>query len=417
LSALADGVEIADQPSLADEFRAWLADNWDPELSLLEWRDLLFENRWACPEWPDTAFGRGLGGAEAAALKNVLDEFGAVGPPPGAGMHLAAPTLLKHATPELLQRVLPGIATGRDTWCQLFSEPGSGSDLAGLTTSAVRDGDEWVVNGQKLWTTSADHATYAMLLARTDRQAPKHQGISYIVLPMEQEGITCRPVRQMNGYASFFEVFITDARAPVANTVGPVNGGWAVARTTLAHERGLGAMRRLPKSLPRGSRIASEAAAEAKQLLGAYKWYPQRAGRVDLLGDRTAGASDPVRHVVVDALARQKMAAWTYERGRVARGLGRPPGPESSLMKLLGTDLARRCAHAHSLLSGASAMLVESDDPLDRIIAEVILSVPAGSIAGGTDEVQKNLVAEKVLGLPRDVADGAASRMANGEST
>ena len=172
-------------------------------------------------------------------------------------MALAAPTILAHGSDELKRLLLAGIVTGEDTWCQLFSEPGSGSDLAGLTTSAYLDGDEWVVNGQKLWSTSAHHADHGMLLARTDWDVPKHAGISWFALPMHQPGVEARPLRQMNGHASFNEVFLTDARVPVDHVVGRPGDGWTVARTTLAHERGLRVdatrpLRGRPRSRPCG---------------------------------------------------------------------------------------------------------------------------------------------------------------------
>ena len=212
------------------EVRAWLDANWDADRHLVEWRRLLADAGWAVPSWPKRWHGREL---PAWADKLVADELrraGAVGTPLGAGMSLAAPTIMTHGSDELRTRILRPTITGEVTWTQLFSEPGAGSDLAGLTTTARRDGDDFVVNGQKVWNTSAHHADFGMLLARTDWEVPKHQGISYFVLPMDQPGVVVRPILQMNRHSSFNEVFLTDARIPAANLVGALGDGWRVAR-------------------------------------------------------------------------------------------------------------------------------------------------------------------------------------------
>src|SRR5947208_11615065 len=223
--------------STRDEVRSWVRDHWDPELSLREWRELLVDSGWACPSWPTEWLGRGLPSEADAIVEDELAAAGAVGTPMGVGMGLAAPTVLAHGSDDLKARLLRPLVTGEHTWCQLFSEPGSGSDLAGLTTRADRDGDEFIVSGQKVWNTSAHHADYGLLVARTDWDAPKHKGITYFVLPMRQPGVEVRPLRQMNGHASFNEVFLDGARIPADHVVGEVGGGWAVALTTLSHER------------------------------------------------------------------------------------------------------------------------------------------------------------------------------------
>jgi alkylation response protein AidB-like acyl-CoA dehydrogenase len=216
---------------------AWLQDAWDPELSLAEWRTRLAQSGWAAPTWPGRLGGRSLAASAASIVTPTLAEFGAVGPPEGPGMSLAAPTLLEHGSRELQARFLPPTVAGQITWCQLFSEPGAGSDLAGLTTKAELAGSEWHVSGQKVWNTSAHHADYGLLLARTDPDVPKHHGLTYFVLPMRQPGVEVRPLRQANGHASFNEVFLDQARIPASLVIGTVDGGWRVALTTLAHER------------------------------------------------------------------------------------------------------------------------------------------------------------------------------------
>jgi alkylation response protein AidB-like acyl-CoA dehydrogenase len=385
--------------------RAWLQANWDPDLSLVEWRRRLVSARWAVPSWPAAWHGRGWPVWSDEAVSTELAVQGVVGLPLGSAMGLVAPTLLAHGSDDLLERFLLPILTGQERWCQLFSEPGSGSDLAGLTTRAELDGDEWVVNGQKVWNTSAHHADFGMLLVRTDWDAPKHRGITYLVLPMHQPGVLVRPLRQMNGYASFNEVFLTDARVPRRYLVGQVNEGWRVAQTTLAHERRFGALSARHFD-PSPRRAYEEARAEADEHFKPYVWYPQRAGRADLLVGRaeaTGQRQDPnVRQAIAGVVAMQRASGWTAERARVARAAGGPPGPEGSLGKLASSQLARAAATAHSRIGGSSAMLAGTDAPLEGTVTEVLVSVPGQSIAGGTDEIQRNILGERVLGLPRE---------------
>ena len=392
-----------------EEVQRWIEAHWDPALELSAWRHDLHAAGWACPTWPTEWSGRGLPAWADDLVKEVLEATGAVGTPLGSGMFLAAPTILAHGSSALKRRLLPRIVTGADSWCQLFSEPGSGSDLAGLTTTAVRDGEVFVVNGQKVWSTSAHHADLGMLLARTDWDAPKHKGISWMVLPMHQPGVEARPLRQMNGYASFNEVFLSDAVVPVDNVVGRLGEGWPIALTTLAHERGFGSVRR--KTFESEGRAIEEAEAEAEAYFATYSWYPQRAGRVDLIAQHaraTGRNGDPVsRQAIARLTALQRAHQWTAERARLSRALGRPPGAEGSIGKLGLSEVARAAVRTHTLLVGPSGMLVGPDAPFDGLIAEVLESVPAQSIAGGTDEIQRNIVAERVLGLPKEPGIGS----------
>ncbi len=396
-----------DEDDVRGEVGEWIADAWDPERPLLEWRRLLAASGWAVPSWPRRWHGRGLPSWADRVVADELRAAGAVGTPLGSGMSLAAPTILEHGPDELRERVLGPTITGELTWCQLFSEPGAGSDLAGLSTTAMRDGDDWVVNGQKVWNTSAHHADVAMLVARTDWDVPKHQGISYFVLPMHQDGVEVRPIVQMNRHASFNEVFLTDARIPASNLVGAAGDGWRIARTTLMHERTFATMRR-PAFPTAGGRAIDEAAAEAEEHFATYAWYPQRAGRPDLVIDRArrrAVADDAlVRQQIADLLAFRSASEWTAARAQAARRLGRPPGPEGSLGKLAASEVARRSSRVHTRIAGAAGMLSDGDDPDDSIVAEVLVSTPAQSIAGGTDEIQHNIVGENVLGLAREPA-------------
>jgi alkylation response protein AidB-like acyl-CoA dehydrogenase len=389
---------------IASAVRAWLETAWDPERPLVEWRRLLVDAGWAAPSWPADRHGRGLPAWADEVVADELRNAGAVGTPVGVAMWLAAPTLLAHGDADLLDRLLRPILTGETSWCQLFSEPGAGSDLAGLTTTAVRDGDEWIVNGQKVWTTSAHHADMAMLLARTDWGVPKHKGLTYFALPMHQASIEVRPLKQMTGHASLNEVFFTDARVPDANVVGAVGDGWRVALTTLAHERRFGAVLAGTSAPAPSGRAAREAAAETAEHTKTYRWYPQRAGRPDLLAERCvgAGAGAIERDEVARVLSRARASQWTAARAQAARALGRAPGAEGSLGKLAASHVAREASRAHSLIAGATGMLAGTDPAGDPIVAEVLVSVPAQSIAGGTDEIQRNIIGEKVLGLPRE---------------
>ena len=389
------------------EVREWLAANWDPDLSLVEWRSKLADSGWGMPQWPKEWYGRDLPHGLVRAVEEEFASVGAVGAAKSGVRLLAAATLLEHGSDLQKKKLLRRILTGEDTWCQFFSEPGSGSDLAGATTRADLKGDFWIVNGQKVWTTSAHHADHGLLLARTDWDAPKHEGLSYFVIDVKQPGVDVQPLKQMNGHASFNQVFFTDAKVPQENLVGRVGDGWKVAMTTLAHERrGVDAMSALPRSGSPKGRIYTEERAETEKANQPYKWYPQRAGRVDLIIDRakeTGANKDPyVRQEIAKLLILAKSADWTARRARAAQQQGRPQGPEGSLGKLAGSHVARACSRVHTLITGTDAMLTGSESPRDGIIAEILVSVPAVSIAGGTDEIQRNIIAERVLDLPKE---------------
>jgi alkylation response protein AidB-like acyl-CoA dehydrogenase len=393
--------------AVRDEARHWLERNWDPSLSLVEWRTRLIESGWGMPAWPREWHGRGLSEALVPVVEQEFARIGAVSVARTGIRLLAGETILAHGSDAHKRRFLPRILTGEDAWCQLFSEPGSGSDLAGATTRASFDGEHWIVNGQKVWTTSAHHAQYGLLLARTDWDVPKHQGLSYFILDMIQEGVVVRPLRQMNGHASFNQVFFTDARIEPEYQVGNLGEGWKIALTTLAHERkGFGGDRSTNVPAGREGRIYAELRREVEIQNEPYKWYPQRAGRIDLVMPRArdTGRIDDavVRQEIARLLILARTAQWTARRARAAQALGRPAGPEGSLGKLAASQVARQAARVHTLISGADAMLDGKDGPLDGTIAEILLSVPATSIAGGTDEIQRNIIAERVLGMEKE---------------
>jgi alkylation response protein AidB-like acyl-CoA dehydrogenase len=401
-AADADG----DPAGIRAELRRWIDANWDPELGLAQWRALLADSGWACPAWPRGWCGRSLPPSVADVVTAGLTDAGVPGPAEGVGKNLAAPVLLSHGSEDLRRRFIRPTVTGEITWCQLFSEPGAGSDLAGLATRAERDGAEWVVTGQKVWSTGAATADFGLLLARTDADVPKHRGITAFVLPMRQAGVEVRPLRQMNGHASFNEVFLDQALVPAGHVIGEPGGGWTVALAILAHERRLAASRPAPVPAGASGRAWQEAIAERTAAAEPHKWYPQRAGRPDLVVPRAAAegkAGDPVvRQEIARLIELTYTARWTAARAAAARAEGRPPGPEGSLGKLASSVIARQAARVHSLIAGASGMLTGAGSPLDGTIAEILLSVPAISIAGGTDEIQRTIIAERILGLPRE---------------
>ena len=263
------------------------------------------------------------------------------------------------------------------------------------------------MNGQKVWTTSAHHADYGLLVARTDWDVPKHQGLTYFILDMRQEGVDVHQLRQMNGYASFNQVFFTDAVIAPENRVSDIGNGWQVAITTLAHERrGGDGLRGQTREHDFEGSIYEEERREIATVMEPYKWYPQRAGRTDLAVERanvTGRIADPViRQEIAKLLVMARSAEWTARRARAAQEQGRPQGPEGSLGKLAASNVARQACHVHTLIAGPDAMLTGPDGALDGLIAEILVSVPAVSIAGGTDEIQRNIIAERVLGLPKE---------------
>jgi len=286
------------ESSVRAEVRAWLEANWNPELGLVEWRNELCESGWGAPHWPKQWYGRDLPVAFTAVVDEEFARIGAVGVAKAGIRTLAAATILAHGTDLHKEKYLKRILTGEDTWCQLFSEPGSGSDLAGAVTRADKRGNKWVINGQKVWTTSAHKAQWGLLLARANWDTVKHKGLAYFILDMKQPGVQVHPLKQMNGHASFNQVFFTDAIVEPEMMVCDVGDGWKVATTTLMHERrGADGLRSWASASDRKGRIYEEERAEIATTMEPYKWYPQRAGRVDLVMKRareTGRIVDPV---------------------------------------------------------------------------------------------------------------------------
>src|SRR5579862_9402957 len=328
--------------AVVDELRSWLEQNWDPDLTVAEWWERLGLAGWAAPTWPVEWYGKGVSRDEANAISREINRFGAVGPPSGLGLLLAGPTIVTHGTDDQRAALLPDIVTGRKAWCQLFSEPGAGSDLAGLQSRAVADGDEWVVNGQKVWTSGAQIADLGMLLARTNADVPKHAGISYFAVEMDQPGMDIRPLREMTGRALFNEVFMTDVRVSDAMLLGGRNNGWAVANTTLANERaGLGA----GGGGAAGGAIPGTIAGYLERRVGDFA-NPERSAAGTALQGRSGTmlldlarglgrVDDPVlRQDLMRLYTLNEIARYTNLRMKAAKAAGRGPGPEANTAKL-----------------------------------------------------------------------------------
>ena len=366
--------------------RRFLAETLDADgRPPVDWFARLAAAGYTAPHWP-RPWGIGASPAEQLVIEEELRQAGVRRPENPIGIGWAGPTLVLAGTEEQQERWLPGLLDGSEVWCQLFSEPGAGSDLAALSTTAVRDGDEWVVNGQKIWTSLARQARYGILLARTDPTAPRHSGISYFVVDMRSPGIEIRPIRQMDGSATFNEVFLDAVRVPEGNLVGTEHDGWRLARVTLGNER--------------------VALSEEGALWGRG---PTVTTLIDAL--RAAGRAP------LDPLSRQRLAA-VYTEAEILRILrlrtvaallaGGPeaePGPEASVRKALSDRHGQKLFELAVDLCGADGMLAQHNPAqLPGLFPWVMgfLFTPALTIGGGTSEVQRNIIAERVLGLPRD---------------
>jgi alkylation response protein AidB-like acyl-CoA dehydrogenase len=396
------------------EARAWVTENWSTDLTLRQWWTGLAQSGWAFPGWPKGYGGRGLSPADAREVATALAEAGAVAPPGGLGQMMGGPVVIEHGSDEQKDRWLLRLASGQESWCQLFSEPGAGSDLASLQTRAVRDGDVWIVNGQKVWTSGARTADRGMLVARTDPESPKHKGITYFIFDMDQPGVEVRPLKQMDGGSTFNEVFFTDAVVSHEAVIGSVNNGWMVAVSTLAYERqgigggrfGGGVMAGGPGekngALDRkvGDLVADSRRAEGEQ---AAMMSAQSAGALVDLAHSFDRDQDPITR---QRLMRMRIQSETHRintaRARAAAQSGRMPGPEVSTGKLISSSLGRQARDLSLAIEGPHGMLSGTDAPENGRYQQMGLRVQSGSIAGGTDEIQRNIIGERVLGLPRE---------------
>jgi alkylation response protein AidB-like acyl-CoA dehydrogenase len=377
------------------EVRAWIEAEL-PGRSPVEWNALLHETGWAVPRWPVELGGRGLDQVQAIIWSEEVTRAGAPIQPPAGGELLLGPTILQWGTPEQQQRFLPPIARGEEVWCQGFSEPDAGSDLASLRTTARLDGDEWVVDGHKVWTSQAQEADFMFALVRTDPDAPKHKGISYLLLPMRQPGVKVRSIVQPDGTAGFSEVLLTGARAPRENVVGPVDAGWAVAMSTLGFERGTSSVsswqryerdwRAIVEDARRRDRLADPV---VRQRLAAA-WTDIQLMRVASYRVLTA-VLHPEHEHLVRALEAGTKTVWTELAQRLTN-LGMDVGGMASLV-LEGGEAAPGVGLGHRA--------VVHEYPAGELQSAFLFSL-AGTIFGGTAQVQRNILAERVLGLPKD---------------
>ncbi len=392
--------------AVREEVRAWIADNWDPDLTVGEWWSLLTESGYAAPTFPEEDFGRGYSRSLANIVNEELAKAKAVGPPAGLGYLLAAPTIMTHATREQKDYWLRRILDGTDAWCQLFSEPGAGSDLAGLQCKAERDGDEWVITGQKVWTSTAQLCNMGMLIARTDPDAPKHAGITYFGIEMDQPGIEIRPLKEMTGRAMFNEVFLDGARVPDANMIGGLNNGWAVANTTLAAERaglgsgGSGAAGSAfpgPLSNQLGLRVGDTVGQERTG--GTGGGGGGMAQRLIELAKSNGTIADPtVRQGIAKLWSLQQIGKYSSLR---MRGGGASAGAPN-IAKLMMSDMLRLNREVSTAVLGPEMMVMDKDAMSGGIQQEMVLFSPGPSIYGGTDQVQRNIIGERALGLPKE---------------
>ena len=396
-----------------DDVERWLEGAWSLDLTVRAWWRRLVDAGYAFPSWPEGVGGRGLPRADARTVTAVLAEHGVVAPPTGhVAATLAAPTILDHGTPEqIAEHVLP-IALGERAWCQLFSEPGAGSDLAALTTRAERDGDEWVVTGQKVWNSAAHLADMGMLIARTDPSAPKHHGISWFAIDMHQPGVEVRPLRVMNGKTPFCEVFLTSARVRDADRVGDLHEGWAVAQTTMRHERTMVAGGGSPGLVAARSGRNGDLERTVGEILersrsaGSRPRSVIRAGAVPAmvmsdLARTYRRADDPIaRQAVARYHMQVKVNGWTMRRSAAAGG--RLTAADGSIAKLTTAAICQQSRDLSYALVGADLLLDGPDSPLGGELQAVNLASPGNRIGGGTDEIQRNVIAERALGLPRE---------------
>ncbi len=427
--AIAESAISTDQ--LLDELRAWLEQNWDPDITLGEWWERLGTAGWAAPTLPENAYGKGLSRPDASRVANEIGSFGAVGAPAGLGLLLAAPTIATHGTQEQIDLYVRDIVTGQKAWCQLFSEPGAGSDLAGLSTKALLQDDEYIINGQKVWTSGGQMADMGMLLARTDASVPKHQGISWFAFDMLQPGVDVRPLREMSGHALFSEVFFSDARVPANAIIGGVNNGWAAANTTLAHERaGLGAG---GGGGAGGWAAAGTKAGQLERRVGDFVVKTDGGGVRRARAARMRGGGAAIFTGLAkgngtwnDPLIRQGLARLyilgeigrlNTERLKATRSAGGDIPGMANISKLLMSDIVRLSRDLGLQIVGAQGMLHTIDPAKQKILDEATgnpflagitasaLMAQAPPIYGGTDQIQMNVIGERALGLPKEPRD------------
>jgi acyl-CoA dehydrogenase len=396
-----DFSDTTEEKKFREEVRAWIAaeaptylfeslstsgfgatktGEYDPMVEAKQWQKKKAEAGWACIGWPKAFGGRG-----ATPMQSVIwsQEEGIYGKLSGTfiiGQGMCAPTMMTYASEDQNKRYIPKLASGEEVWCQLFSEPQSGSDLAGLRTRAVQDGDDWIINGQKIWTSGAQHSDFGILITRTDPEAPKHRGLTMFFLDMKSEGVLIKPIKQANGDSGFNEVYFDNVRIPGAQRLGEVGGGWQVSLTTLMNER-----------LAIGGSIATG--------------FPEIKALVDSLplGNGKAIDDPAVRSKLADWYAKSAGLKNTSTRALTSLSKGEVPGPENSIGKLVAGTMMQDIAKYALDLQGMGGAIV--DPAIAHSAANLqamLLRSPAVRIEGGTDQILRNIIAERVLGLPEE---------------
>jgi len=355
--------------------RSWLADHPSPSGRALA------EAGYVAPHWPEP-WGLGADPIHQLIIDEELKAAQVRRPDNAIGIGWAGPTIIHAGTAAQKERYLLPLLSGEEIWCQLFSEPGAGSDLANLSTRAVRDGDTYVVNGQKVWTSYAHTAAFGILICRTDPDVPKHQGISYLICPMNAPGVTVRPIIEMTGAHNFNEVFFDEVRLPVANRVGDENAGWALAKVTLGNER---------------VSLSGEGALWGRG--------PTASDLLEVVRSAGGCADGVLRQRLAQLYIHSSILGQVRLRTLAATLAGRQPGPEASLRKALADDHGQEIMGLAKDLCGAAGMLADAGPYADSnpIWSYGYLFAPALTIGGGTSEVQRNIIAERVLGLPHEV--------------
>ena len=375
------------------KLRQWLEDHLPTEPAPVDqdasfahrrkWQRKLSEHGWIGIHWPKAYGGQGATLIQQAIYAQEMARAKAPVPANGLGISIVGPTLIDHGTEEQKKRFIPKILNADEIWCQGFSEPNSGSDLASLQTKAVLDGDAFVVNGQKIWTSLGQYADWCILLVRTDPDAPKHRGITFLLCDMHTPGVTVRPLKQITGHAEFNETFFDNVRIPRDNIVGELNGGWRIAMTTLTYERGI-------------STLATQV--RMKQHLESMLDYARNTRRN---GHRLA--EDPfTRQQLAQAHIRVEIMLMNLYRTITSQLRGQPPGPEASLAKLYWSELDKWMQEVGMSLQGPYSQLMrDSKYAVDGDWQYNFLRSRAGTIYSGTSEIQKNIIGERVLGLPK----------------
>ncbi len=397
-----DFSDTKEEAAFREEVRAWISDNapeylyeplstsgfgstrtgeYDPLTEAKKWQKKKADAGWACIQWPSEYGGRGATPIQSVIWNQEEGVYGSLSRTFIIGQGMCAPTMMAYASEEQKQRYLPKLASGEEVWCQLFSEPHGGSDLAGLRTRAEKDGDDWVINGQKIWTSGAHYSDYGILITRTDPEVPKHKGLTMFFLDMRSEGVDIVPIKQANGDSGFNEVYFDNVRIPDAQRLGEVGEGWKVSLTTLMNER-----------LAIGGSIATG--------------FPEIKALVDEL--RIASGS-----AIEDSAVRSKLADWyaksaglknTASRAISALSKGETPGPENSIGKLVAGGMMQDIAKFALDLQGLPGAIMDPEIASGSArLQAMLMRSPAVRIEGGTDQILRNIISERVLGLPEDM--------------